>query len=221
VARSSEQFEPNPRGEREGLEGRGGSRRRQCRRRSPVQDGPRRAHPPRLVRRSCDYLTSHRNLGLDQNDHRAGRCDTGGRLPQVGPGRIVRRIRPPGSSSRRERSGSTCGRSTQACKHSACHIARVMAAEADAELAWARIFHVHGPGENERRLIPWVAGQIRAGIPVSLTDGTQVRTTSTSRTWPPAWWRCWRRGDRHLQRLFWPTHKAPVGARNRRRHRGT
>jgi nucleoside-diphosphate-sugar epimerase len=62
-----------------------------------------------------------------------------------------------------------------ACKHSACHIARVMAAEADAELAWARIFHVHGPGENERRLIPWVAGQIRAGIPVSLTDGTQVR----------------------------------------------
>jgi nucleoside-diphosphate-sugar epimerase len=62
-----------------------------------------------------------------------------------------------------------------ACKHSAWHIARVMAAEANAELAWSRIFHIHGPGEDQRRLIPWVAGQIGAGIPVSLTDGTQMR----------------------------------------------
>ena len=62
-----------------------------------------------------------------------------------------------------------------ACKHSAWHLARVLAGEADAELAWARIFHIHGPGENERRLIPWVAGQLGAGMPVSLTDGTQIR----------------------------------------------
>ena len=62
-----------------------------------------------------------------------------------------------------------------ACKHSAWSVARVMAAQTDAELAWARIFHVHGPGEHERRLIPWVAGQIGAGIPVSLTDGSQMR----------------------------------------------
>lgn len=62
-----------------------------------------------------------------------------------------------------------------ASKHSAWHLARVLAGEADAELAWARIFHIHGPGENERRLIPWVAGQLGAGIPVSLTDGTQIR----------------------------------------------
>jgi nucleoside-diphosphate-sugar epimerase len=62
-----------------------------------------------------------------------------------------------------------------ACKHSAWSVARVMAAETDAQLAWARIFHVHGPGEHERRLIPWVAGQLGAGIPVSLTDGSQMR----------------------------------------------
>ena len=62
-----------------------------------------------------------------------------------------------------------------ACKNSAWHIARVLAGEAEAEIAWARIFHIHGPGENERRLVPWVAGQIGAGIPVSLTDGTQMR----------------------------------------------
>lgn len=62
-----------------------------------------------------------------------------------------------------------------ACKHSAWNLSRVMAEEASAELAWARIFHIHGPGEDDRRIVPWVAGQIAAGIPVSLTDGTQMR----------------------------------------------
>ena len=62
-----------------------------------------------------------------------------------------------------------------ACKHAAWNLARVMAEESGAELSWARIFHVHGPGEDDRRLVPWVAGQIAAGIPVSLTDGTQMR----------------------------------------------
>jgi nucleoside-diphosphate-sugar epimerase len=62
-----------------------------------------------------------------------------------------------------------------ACKTSAYQIARIMADEARAELAWARIFHIHGPGEDPARLIPWVARQIRSGVPVDLTDGTQVR----------------------------------------------
>jgi nucleoside-diphosphate-sugar epimerase len=62
-----------------------------------------------------------------------------------------------------------------ACKSSAHQISRIMADEAGAELGWARIFHIHGPGEDAARLIPWVAGQLRAGVPVDLTDGTQVR----------------------------------------------
>jgi nucleoside-diphosphate-sugar epimerase len=62
-----------------------------------------------------------------------------------------------------------------ACKSSAFQIGRVLADEAGAELAWARIFHIHGPGEDQARLIPWVARQIRSGVPVELTDGTQVR----------------------------------------------
>jgi nucleoside-diphosphate-sugar epimerase len=62
-----------------------------------------------------------------------------------------------------------------ACKHAAWEITRVLAQTAGAELAWARIFHIHGPGENRRRLLPWVAGQLRAGCAVPLTDGTQVR----------------------------------------------
>jgi nucleoside-diphosphate-sugar epimerase len=62
-----------------------------------------------------------------------------------------------------------------ACKTSAHQIVRILAEEAGAELAWARIFHIHGPGEDQARLIPWVAGQLRSRVPVDLTDGTQVR----------------------------------------------
>jgi nucleoside-diphosphate-sugar epimerase len=62
-----------------------------------------------------------------------------------------------------------------ACKHAAGIVAGALAAPAGAELAWARIFHLHGPGESERRLIPWVARELRAGRPVELTDGTQIR----------------------------------------------
>ena len=62
-----------------------------------------------------------------------------------------------------------------ACKHAAWHTARALSAEAGAELAWARIFHLHGPTEDRRRLLPWVAQQLRAGAAIDLTDGTQVR----------------------------------------------
>jgi dTDP-6-deoxy-L-talose 4-dehydrogenase (NAD+) len=62
-----------------------------------------------------------------------------------------------------------------ACKQAAWQVARALAAEVGAELAWARIFHIHGPGEDRRRLIPWVASQLRSGVSVELTDGTQIR----------------------------------------------
>jgi dTDP-6-deoxy-L-talose 4-dehydrogenase (NAD+) len=61
------------------------------------------------------------------------------------------------------------------CKHSAWLVCRALAAAADAELSWGRIFHLHGPKEDPRRLIPWVAGELRLGKAVALTDGTQVR----------------------------------------------
>jgi nucleoside-diphosphate-sugar epimerase len=62
-----------------------------------------------------------------------------------------------------------------ACKHAAHQVIRVMARETGADLAWARLFHVHGPGENPSRLIPWVARQLNSGAVVPLTDGTQIR----------------------------------------------
>jgi nucleoside-diphosphate-sugar epimerase len=62
-----------------------------------------------------------------------------------------------------------------ACKHAAWQVTRALAAEADAEVCWARVFHLHGPGEDRRRIIPWVAGRLEAGEAVELTDGSQVR----------------------------------------------
>jgi nucleoside-diphosphate-sugar epimerase len=62
-----------------------------------------------------------------------------------------------------------------ACKHAAWLVAKALAEAAGAELAWARIFHLHGPGENPKRLIQWVASELRQGRAVELTEGNQVR----------------------------------------------
>ena len=43
------------------------------------------------------------------------------------------------------------------------------------KLAWARLFHMHGPGENPARLIPSVAAALRAGRPFPLSPGEQIR----------------------------------------------
>jgi dTDP-6-deoxy-L-talose 4-dehydrogenase (NAD+) len=62
-----------------------------------------------------------------------------------------------------------------ACKHATWLMANALAVAGGVELAWARIFHLHGPGEDPARLIPWVAAELRSGRTVDLTDGTQVR----------------------------------------------
>jgi len=50
-----------------------------------------------------------------------------------------------------------------------------LAAASDARLAWARIFHLYGPGENELRLVPSVIRALLAGQEFAATAGTQVR----------------------------------------------
>src|SRR5579863_3105376 len=122
----------------------------------------------------CDYLTSHRNLAS---------ISMTATLMEATLASGCRKMVLVGSCAEyalQERplveSDPVDARTLYAAsKHSAWHLARVMASESGAELAWARIFHIHGPGENERRLIPWVAAQIGAGTPVSLTDGEQTR----------------------------------------------
>jgi nucleoside-diphosphate-sugar epimerase len=122
----------------------------------------------------CDYLTSHRNLAsISMTTALVEATLTAGcrKLILVGScAEYAPQCRPVVETD------PVDARTLYAAsKHAAWHLARVLTGEADAELAWARIFHIHGPGENQRRLIPWVAGQLGAGIPVSLTDGTQIR----------------------------------------------
>lgn len=41
--------------------------------------------------------------------------------------------------------------------------------------AWARLFHLHGPGEDPRRLISYVITRLQLGLPAECSDGAQVR----------------------------------------------
>jgi dTDP-6-deoxy-L-talose 4-dehydrogenase (NAD+) len=61
------------------------------------------------------------------------------------------------------------------CKHAAHLVMDELFARQDARLAWARLFHMHGPGEHAARLIPAVAASLRAGRPFALSPGEQVR----------------------------------------------
>ncbi len=61
-----------------------------------------------------------------------------------------------------------------ACKHAA-HVVCEPLAASQGGLVWARIFHLHGPGEDPRRLVPMVAARLRSGEPVDLSGGEQLR----------------------------------------------
>jgi nucleoside-diphosphate-sugar epimerase len=61
------------------------------------------------------------------------------------------------------------------CKYAAYLTLRALTREADAELVWARVFHVHGPGESPGRLLASAAAALRAGRSFDLTSGGQVR----------------------------------------------
>lgn len=40
---------------------------------------------------------------------------------------------------------------------------------------WARLFYLYGPGEDDRRLVPYLHRQLAAGEPAELTSGRQIR----------------------------------------------
>jgi nucleoside-diphosphate-sugar epimerase len=60
-------------------------------------------------------------------------------------------------------------------KHEAFLSTSELAARAGAEMAWARVFHLYGPGEDPSRLVPTVAASLVRGEPVEVTAGAQVR----------------------------------------------
>jgi nucleoside-diphosphate-sugar epimerase len=43
------------------------------------------------------------------------------------------------------------------------------------EFAWCRLFYLYGEGEDERRLVPYLHAQLKAGKPVELSSGEQIR----------------------------------------------
>jgi nucleoside-diphosphate-sugar epimerase len=61
------------------------------------------------------------------------------------------------------------------CKHAAHLVLAELFRQSGASLAWARLFHMHGPREHPSRLIPSLAAALRAGRPFALSPGQQVR----------------------------------------------
>jgi nucleoside-diphosphate-sugar epimerase len=61
------------------------------------------------------------------------------------------------------------------CKHAAHLVLTELFAREGATLSWARLFHMHGPGEHPARLVPSVAAALRAGKAFGLSPGEQVR----------------------------------------------
>ncbi|GAC1610382.1 MAG: hypothetical protein NVS3B3_19030 [Aquirhabdus sp.] len=47
--------------------------------------------------------------------------------------------------------------------------------EQGVEFAWCRLFYLHGEGEDERRLVPYLRTRLGAGEPAELTSGKQIR----------------------------------------------
>jgi len=43
------------------------------------------------------------------------------------------------------------------------------------QFAWARLFYLYGEGENSRRLVPYIRGQLEKGKFAELTSGEQIR----------------------------------------------
>jgi UDP-glucuronate decarboxylase len=54
-------------------------------------------------------------------------------------------------------------------------VAQQMAAAAGVKFAWARLFHVYGPGEDRRRLVPSAVNALLGGQSFPATQGEQVR----------------------------------------------
>lgn len=62
-----------------------------------------------------------------------------------------------------------------ACKLSAQSVTRALTRGTHTRFAWARLFHLYGPGEHPRRVLPSVVAALRAGRPIALSGCSQLR----------------------------------------------
>jgi nucleoside-diphosphate-sugar epimerase len=121
-----------------------------------------------------DYLTSSENLGSLRDTVRLGELAfRSGCRKFVGAGTCLEYAE--SSEIRREGASDEPVSLYASCKLAAWMVLRALGAAARAEVAWGRVFHLHGPRESPERLLPWVAREVALGRAVELTDGTQVR----------------------------------------------
>ena len=145
-----------------------------CRGQAGVGSPSGRSRPPGLVRRPEDYLTSRENLRslAATNVLVAAALDAGCRRI-VGRGNLPR-VRPLGAPPR-EADPTSPSELYSTCKHAARLVSERLAAAAGASFAWARVFHLHGPGEDRPPAGPDGGRQASPGKPIELTPGDQVR----------------------------------------------
>jgi nucleoside-diphosphate-sugar epimerase len=61
------------------------------------------------------------------------------------------------------------------CKHSLSNAAQALSPIARMSVAWARVFLVYGPFDDERRLVPSLTLSLIRGEPAKMTAGEQIR----------------------------------------------
>lgn len=80
-----------------------------------------------------------------------------------------------GNTPRAEDSPTQPRRLYSAAKLALAQILPYVTASTGMSTAWARLFYLYGPFENEKRLVPQVILSLLAGEPAQLTSGEQVR----------------------------------------------
>ncbi len=120
------------------------------------------------------YLASPRNLDCLEGTLR---------LARGAAGAGVRRVVGVGTCFEYDLSGGTLSVDTPlrpatpyaAAKASAYWMLAYWLPTQSVAFAWARLFYLHGEGEDARRLVPYLRARLAAGEPAELTSGAQVR----------------------------------------------
>ena len=121
-----------------------------------------------------DYLSSPENLrSLDATNRLVAHVLDSGCRRVVGIGTCLEYAASDHPSRESEASGPDTLYSSS--KHAARMAGERLALDRGASFAWARVFHLHGPHEDARRLVPMVAARLRRGEPIDLSPGGQVR----------------------------------------------